>query len=962
MKRITLCLLLVIAISFLVAQNQSTYLVRIDRSAYINQSGTGSPVPINIFYSSRNYILAEVSESQLNNYPPSSYSLLDRFPLEGRWYLLTKLPGRDNRVTPALGERITDLDETILLRTTLSDKQLAEETEMPFVLMDFIPIQLKPEIILNRPSLSRVNFGNLLTQVNADSIMWFIQSLQDFTTRNAFADNRLDVANWIKNQFIRFGITNAHVEPFLQYGILQYNVVATIQGTIAPDKYIIVGGHHDSITNGTDPLVFAPGADDNASGSAAALEMARVMHVNNYQPESSIRFVTFACEEYGLWGSKYHAQQTQLQETDVKLVINHDMIAYCTQNPDEWLIRLMPYQGFEGYTLYAMDVIDTQTTLTSYAGSMNSASSDSYPFWQRNFPVIYFFEHEFCPYYHSINDVVANCNPQYVKEAIKASTAVCVTYDQIPSPISYVTVSDTGTGNSLSIQWSVDAIESDVTNYKIYYTDDLQGQILEATATASPFTITGLTSGTMYYIGVAAVDSDNNEGLAHVTTGTPNLLPQTPVDFQDNPVYQGITFEWDANTELDLAGYKLFRSTSLTGNYVALNSVLLTTTSYLDENVDELIYYYYKLTAVDTDGLESVPTEVVRSRAVTLNQGVLIVDETLNNAANTVFSPNDAVSDQFYDEVMHSFQRTQWDTETDGTLKLADIGVYSSILWHGNDSANMPYPYAVRDELRKYLLTGGKILITSYFPSKAFDNNNNYPYTFESGNFLYDIFGIEDVLYQNSARFRYALPESSGFPPLTVDSLKTVAPLVGHIYNIESIGANAVANNIYYYGSDYENTASQGIMNGTAVGTYYNNGCYKVITLSFPLFNMKQDEVTNLMYHVFHTVFGETVANEDENIIPAAGLSISRIYPNPFGNYLNLEIKGARSNQPLNVSVYNVKGQKIRTLYNSASKALEQNLTWDGKDENGNSTSNSIYFIRAEQDGKAVSQKIVKLR
>ncbi len=961
MNKIFGTVILLLAASLLLAGTGSPKsLVRIQQRVY--QEYLAQDSSVELYYRSENQVLAGCPQASLEKLPRSAYVLLNEYPLSGNWYLMTKLPGRENRVTKALGERITDLDNTILLKTHLTDLQLAEQTEMPYVRMDFTPLVIRQDSFLRPPSATRVNFGNLLTSVNADSIMWFIQSLQDFGTRNAFADNRLDVANWIRDQFIRLGIANAHVEPFTQYGLMQYNVVATIPGTVAPDKYIIIGGHHDSITNGTDPLIFAPGADDNASGSAAALEMARVMHQNNYQPETSIRFVTFACEEYGLWGSKYHAQQTFDQNLDVKLMVNHDMIAHSTASGPEWYIRLMPYGGFEGYTGYAMDVVQAQTNLTPYAGSMNSASSDSYPFWQKGYPVIYFFEDEFCPYYHSINDITANCNPLYVKEAIKASTAVSVTYDQIPSPVDEVTIMDTGTGTSLQVNWAAASIESDVVSYKIYYTDDVNAQPLSQTATASPYVLTGLTDGTMYYIGVAAVDAANNEGLARIVTGTPYLLPQTPAAFIDNPVYQGIELNWTANNELDLDGYRLYRSTSQTGPFEPVTPDLLTTTTYMDQGIEQLLYYYYRLSAVDTDNNESAPTEVVRSRAVTLNQGILIVDETMNNASNTVFSPNDTVSDLFYDNVLNSFQTAQWDTETDGLLKLADIGVYSSILWHGNDSANVTYPLEVRDELRKYLMLGGKILITSYFPSRAFDNNNNYPYTYESGNFLYDQFGIQDVDYHTSARFRYALPEGSGFPPLTVDSLKTVPPLLGHIYNIESVSANPLAYNIYYYGSDYDNTASQGVMNGMAVGTYFNDGCRKAIVLSFPLFNMKQNEVTNLMYHVFHNVFGESVSNQDENVLPSAGISIGSVYPNPFDNYLNLKIQGAKANLPLQVSVYNVKGQKIKSLFDSVAKTGSQNLTWDGNDETGSRVANSVYLIRAEQDGRVVSQKIVKLK
>ena len=69
-------------------------------------------------------------------------------------------------------------------------------------------------------------------------------------------------------------------------------MIATLTGIYEPQVYNIVGGHHDSYSSG-DPMVFAPGADDNASGTAAVLEIARVIKANNYQPESTIKVNNF---------------------------------------------------------------------------------------------------------------------------------------------------------------------------------------------------------------------------------------------------------------------------------------------------------------------------------------------------------------------------------------------------------------------------------------------------------------------------------------------------------------------------------------------------------------------------------------------------------------------------------------------------------------------------------------------
>ena len=150
----------------------------------------------------------------------------------------------------------------------------------------------------NKVNFSDSLINNITSLVNIDSVQFYIQNLQNFQTRFLLADTRDIVAQWIKNQFIQMGFSDVIIDSFQYQGTWQKNVIATLQGVYEPQIYNIVGGHHDSYSSG-DPMVFAPGADDNASGTAAVLEIARVIKATNYQPESTIKFITFAAEEYG---------------------------------------------------------------------------------------------------------------------------------------------------------------------------------------------------------------------------------------------------------------------------------------------------------------------------------------------------------------------------------------------------------------------------------------------------------------------------------------------------------------------------------------------------------------------------------------------------------------------------------------------------------------------------------------
>jgi acetylornithine deacetylase/succinyl-diaminopimelate desuccinylase-like protein len=125
------------------------------------------------------------------------------------------------------------------------------------------------------------------SKINPDSIKATMLQLQNFGTRFSLAPNHKEVALWLQNKFISMGY-NTVLDSFElithctlnfchdtnTYMTMQYNVVATKQGDVNPDREYIIGGHYDSYST-NNPLVYAPGADDDASGVAATIEIAR---------------------------------------------------------------------------------------------------------------------------------------------------------------------------------------------------------------------------------------------------------------------------------------------------------------------------------------------------------------------------------------------------------------------------------------------------------------------------------------------------------------------------------------------------------------------------------------------------------------------------------------------------------------------------------------------------------------
>ena len=104
-----------------------------------------------------------------------------------------------------------------------------------------------------------------------------------------------------------------------------------------------------------------------------------------------------------------------------------------------------------------------------------------------------------------------------------------------------------------------------------------------------------------------------------------------------------------------------------------------------------------------------------------------------------------------------------------------------------------------------------------------------------------------------------------------------------------------------------------------------------------------------------HTYTWELTTVNDDNVIYPASFNLSA-YPNPFKNNVNIRIE-SKSITPIETAVYNLKGQLVKFFDNNS-----KSLIWDGEDDNGRPVSNGIYFIRATQDGKAVSRKVIRIR
>src|SRR5687767_12104368 len=198
------------------------------------------------------------------------------------------------------------------------------------------PVQRKPR----NPGIA-----SIVRRIDARNIERIIRQLAAFGTRNTLSEQNdpkrgIGAArDWLYAEFLKVAETSggrmtvekqsyeqAKAQRIPQPTIIT-NVVATLKGSQpqATDRIYVVSGHYDSMCNSpTDAKCDAPGANDDASGTAAVLEMARVMA--KYKFDATIVFMAVAGEEQSLLGATYFAEQAKKNNMDIEAMFTNDIV------------------------------------------------------------------------------------------------------------------------------------------------------------------------------------------------------------------------------------------------------------------------------------------------------------------------------------------------------------------------------------------------------------------------------------------------------------------------------------------------------------------------------------------------------------------------------------------------------------------------------------------------------------
>ncbi|MET8786134.1 M20/M25/M40 family metallo-hydrolase [Streptomyces sp. NPDC004589] len=285
------------------------------------------------------------------------------------------------------------------------------------------------------------------------------------------------------------------------------NVIATLRGSVTPERVYVVSGHYDSrVTDVMDATSDAPGADDDASGVAVVLELARVMAKR--RPASTIVFAAVAGEEQGLYGATYMAQQFKAAGVDVQGMFTNDIVGSSTADDgtrDPYTVRLFaegvpssetPEQaalrrsvGGENdsatrqLSRFVRDVADNDVTgmrvRVIYRRDRYLRGGDHIPFLERSYPAARFTEpaEDFAHQHQDVRvdetgkqfgDLPEFCDFRYIARVARVNAATLWSLAQAPGTPRGAKIITSTLTNSTDLVWTR-GTEPDLAGYEIVW-------------------------------------------------------------------------------------------------------------------------------------------------------------------------------------------------------------------------------------------------------------------------------------------------------------------------------------------------------------------------------------------------------------------------------------------------------------------------------------------------------------
>ncbi|CBQ68324.1 related to aminopeptidase [Sporisorium reilianum SRZ2] len=275
----------------------------------------------------------------------------------------------------------------------------------------------KPE-----PTFKKPRYNSIVAKIASSSALSPARIVQDLRILTGESAQPREIGTWHSRHSATYGARragawiqqqlaaslaplNASCAPFAYSPFFAPNVVCHIPAaTSSTEGAVVVSAHYDS--RGTFGATTAPGGDDDGSGTAALLAIARSLGASALPLASPVQLIAFSGEEQGLVGSQHYAAHLRSTHTPVKLALQMDMLAYRHPGesaqiafPDRFVTNSATQHVWRIADIYAPEL---------QQGYTPACCSDHQSFWDNGFPATWVFERNgpiADPMYHNSGDV-----------------------------------------------------------------------------------------------------------------------------------------------------------------------------------------------------------------------------------------------------------------------------------------------------------------------------------------------------------------------------------------------------------------------------------------------------------------------------------------------------------------------------------------------------------------------------
>lgn len=949
---------------------------------------------IKIYYIDDDFKLFEIDEQKLDllNNANIEYEIISTSSLTSDNYLVLK-----NDQSPPLNQ----INSGIIIfkdnERALIQAGLREVEKLAGKNFDVIKITrvLKPLKKQAQPQLKKFHAGEpdpfiltLIDQVSIDSLYAFDLRLQNFRTRYTLSDSIYSAGEWIFNKYKSFGYTSVEFDTFYLGETAHRNIIATKVGRIYPDSVIMVGGHYDCISSNSysNPNGFAPGAEDDGSGTVAALEIARVLA--NLDFEATIKFAAWDAEELGLHGSYAYAEKAYTKGIPVSFYLNFDMIGY--QHPDDPNrdIRLYTNQESRPFAELVADMARTYTTLVPVIPPRNSGGSDHVSFQQFGYKAIFGFEgaYDFShnPHYHRPTDTVDNMDFEFYRESVQMGLAAIVSLagpvqnleDQPYVKLVSAKIDDDnegasqGNGNGYIDPGETIEFELTVKNYGALQASDVVGTI----KTEDTFVTLLDSTVTFGDIPAAASDIGDNKVTAIISPSTPsNHRLKFYFETKDAEQHSWTT-RFDHFVLLPQFSYEGMVSAEVSGNgdnkidpgeTYSLSVILKNIGDRDADNIEAHLISanenivvvdsiaFYPAIAKNGQGSNSddkfivtiSPNAPVAILPLTLNisEGLGYYSQTIHINLGIGQTPVLLVEDdnsihvsQFYTSALkkNGIAFRHWDTSVEGMVPLDTLVQFKRVIWYTSGEIRNSLFYAGEDILRAYLDAGGRL----------FMNGSTLALTLITKPLLSDYLQCKYISYQTN--LHHLLTYTSN-PVLAANSFwlatsgENSQTLTGEI--------DPIGDGIPILRWDQNTSEGSGnIQSSGTAGVAVQNATYRTVFFSFGWEGIEPEPVRqNVLMEILSWLQGTTsdVNAEEIQLFAPKNYALYQNYPNPFNSQTKIEFDLPEKSE-VEIAIFNVQGQMIKKVTDKIMNGGHHSIVWDGTNSNNQRVSSGIYFCR----------------